>query len=201
EVARGRAAPAPGACHQAPGAGMRAPPVVPPPPPPVPDLDALPPDLQPAVEDRVRIGAEELGLGQLRAVEELARQMMEGLVVIGEAEVPAGREHIGLELAGGPPVGEGAVGDSEGGVRAGAERVRPELALGRLRPRGGGVEEDEPERAGRLLARALVDRVADPGGLAATRLNELQIEALVVARLPGDVGEASLGAHPVDAIE
>ena len=63
-----------------------------------------------------------------------------------------------------------------------------------------GIEENEPEGAGRVLAWALVDGVADPGGAPATGLDQLQVEALVVPGLLRHVGKASLGPHGRDAI-
>ena len=63
-----------------------------------------------------------------------------------------------------------------------------------------GIEENEPEGAGRVLASALVDGVADPGTPAAAGLDQLQVEALVVPGLLRHVGKASLGPHGRDAI-
>ena len=117
-----------------------------------------------------------------------------------EAQVPARLEDVGGDAAGRSAVGQGRFGDPDVGIGVSAELVGPELALDRPGPRRGGVEEDEPDGAGRLLAGALVDRVADPGAPATSGLDELQVEALVVPGLLRDVREARLGPHGRDAI-
>jgi len=168
--------------------------------PPIGHLDALAADLDLAVEDRVRIGAEELGLRQLRAIEKVAWQMVEGLMAVGEAQVPLRLQHVGGDAPDGPAVGHRRVRHADVGVRRRAQLVGAELPLGRARTGGGRIEEHEPDGTGRFLARPLVDGVADPGGPPATGLDELQVEALVVAGLGGNLRETCLGSHARDAI-
>jgi hypothetical protein len=164
------------------------------------DLDPLAGDLEVAVEDRVGIGAQELRLRKLGPVEEIPWEVVEGLMLIGERQVPSGGERRGLHQPRPPPFGERCIGHPDVGVGSGVKLVRAELTLGRPRSGGRGVEENEPERAGRSLLGTLVDGVANPGAPPATRLGQLQVEALVVPGLLGDAGESSLGPHRRDAI-
>ena len=57
------------------------------------------------------------------------------------------------------------------------------------------IEEREPDRAGRLLPGPLVDGVADPDPEAAVGPARLHVEALVMARLRGDLPEARPFLH------
>ena len=200
EIVLGRVALEAGALDPDPALGVLGSPVVADHPAPPVHLDSIAAHLEHAVEDRVRVRAEELGLRELRAVEEVPRQVVEGLVAVLEAQVPAGLEDVGGDAAGRVAIGQARLRDPDVGVWAGAELVGAELALRRPRPRRRGIEENEPEGAGRVLAGALVDGVADPGTPAAAGLDQLQVEALVVPGLLRHVGKASLGPHGRDAI-
>ena len=163
EVVLGGAPLEPGALDPDPALGVLGAPVVADHAAPAVDVDPLAGDLEASVVDGVRVRAEELRLRQRRVVEEVAGQVVEGLVLVGEGEVPARRQRVGRDRARGAPVTQDRVADPDVGVVGRVELVRPELALGRARRRRRGVEEHEPEGAGDLLARALVDRVPDPG--------------------------------------
>src|SRR4051794_21612591 len=93
------------------------------------DFDGLAIELDLTIEDRVRVRTQELGPGNRRAVEEVPRQMVEGLVVVGEAQVPSGRQCGGLDAARGAAVRQSRVRDPDVGLRVGAQLIGTELAL------------------------------------------------------------------------
>ena len=146
------------------------------------------PVLDAAGDRRVGQRALELRARERRAVQP-RRQVLEGRGGGAEGQIPL----RGSPQCLGPPARAGraevAVADRQpvAGARIG-ERL---LDRARLAP---GLEQRAPQRAGRRAARALEDRVADPGAAAALRIRGAQVVRLVVALGGRDGGEARL-AH------
>ena len=146
EVGAARAVGEGGALDPDPALGVLGAPVVADHPRPVGEVDIPAVDGQLAREERVRVGAEELRLRQLRLVHPLPRQEVEGLGVVGEGEVPARAQRLGLDPAVRLAVFQHGVADADVEVPAAGELARRHGDLGRLRRRGAGVEEREPDR-------------------------------------------------------
>src|SRR5260221_4664162 len=178
-----------GALQPDPALGVLGAPVVADHPRPAVELNRLAADVHAAVEAGVREEGDELRLWQSRLVEAVGWEVLAGLGVAGECELPRSLDGIGVEGAHRPTGADLRAIDLDPRAARHRQRGRRHGDLGRLRPLRLAVEEDKPDRGVGLGSRALVNRVADPDPLATSRPAGLDVKALVVARLGGDLWE------------